>query len=229
MVLFDNIYQLVLGKYFAISQTGLFYQAKKIQEMPLNLLSTLSNSVIFSVLAKTQDDRAQFNLLFNRISTILSALMGFFCLSVFIYAENIIVLLYGKDWIESVFFLQVLILVAYFHVHETFNGIIFKTFDQTQKILYLGIAKKIIQAVSILVGVILMDIKILIYGFLVTNVASYCINVYYSKKEINESAQKDLMVSLKVILTGVVTAGIFYAILFCPSPEILHNPTAKIV
>ena len=48
---FDNIYQLVLAKYFSLAQTGYFYQAKKLQDVPTGLITMLSQGVIFSSLA----------------------------------------------------------------------------------------------------------------------------------------------------------------------------------
>src|SRR5690606_7735911 len=36
--IFENIYQLILAKYFSISQSGLFYQAKKIQGLPIGII-----------------------------------------------------------------------------------------------------------------------------------------------------------------------------------------------
>lgn len=207
---FDNIYQLILGKYFAINQTGLFYQAKKIQEIPVQVIGSLAHGVIFSSLAKVQDSKKQFTFLFDRITTSFAALLGLLTLLVVLYAENIIVMLYGQQWLASAFYLQVLIIAAFFYVHEVLNQIIFKTFDQTQKILYLEIVKKIIQSVSITLGIIFLNLEILLYGFLVTNVISYLANAYYSRKELNESIGSEITLTLKIVISCLITAATIF-------------------
>ena len=65
---FDNIYQLILGKYFSLSQTGYFYQAKRLQSVPSNLVDIISQSVIFSALTKLQDDKQSFGVVYNKIN-----------------------------------------------------------------------------------------------------------------------------------------------------------------
>tara|TARA_R110000822_G_scaffold30143_2_gene88167 strand:+ start:2296 stop:3747 length:1452 start_codon:yes stop_codon:yes gene_type:complete len=209
---FDNVYQLILGKYFAINQTGLYYQAKKIHEVPVNTLGSLAHSVIFSSLAKVQDDKKQFNLLNNKISTTLSAIMGLVSLFVIFYSKNLIIILFGEQWLGSVFFLQILIVAGFFQVHEIFNHVIFKTFDQTQKILYLEIVKKIILSISIIVGVILLDISILLYGYLFTSILSYFLNSFYSSKVTNESFYVDSIKILKIIISASITISLLLII-----------------
>ena len=186
----------------------------KIQEVPISALGNIAHSVIFSSLAKVQDDKKQFNLLFNKISTALSAIMGFLSLFIVFYSKNIITILFGEQWLGSFFFLQILIVVAFFHIHETYNHVIFKTFDQTQKILYLEIVKKIIQSISIIIGIIFLDITILLYGYLFTSIISYSLNLYYARKETNESFSSELFKISKIIFSACITAILLFVISF---------------
>jgi teichuronic acid exporter len=116
--IFENVYQLVLGKYFSINQTGLFYQAKKIQEIPVGIIKSTTLGVVFSSLSKVQEDLNSFNSLYKKIITVFTALVGFICVFVFFYAENIILLLYGEKWIGAIFFIQVLIIASFFYMQE---------------------------------------------------------------------------------------------------------------
>lgn len=202
---FDNIYQLVLGKYFAISQTGLFFQAKKLQEVPVGLIKSTTLGVVFSSLSRLQDDLIQFNLLYKRIVTFFTIAVGLICLLIFYYAENIILLLYGAKWLEASFYMQILILASFFYIQEIFNRVIFKVFDRTEKILYLEIIKKTIQTLSILVGVVLLNIEILLYGFLITSILSYFINFHYSRKVQGDFTWYEIVLVLITIAISIVT------------------------
>ena len=160
---FDNIYQLILGKYFSVNLTGLFYQGKKLQEIPVGVIKSTTLGVVFASLSKVQHDITEFGNLYKRIITLFTIVVGLICLLVYYYAENIILLLYGKEWIEAVFFVQILIISSFFYLQEIFNRVIFKVFDKTEKILYLEVLKKCIQAATIIIGVIFMDIELLLY------------------------------------------------------------------
>lgn len=199
---FDNIYNLILGKYFSIQQTGLFYQAKKLQEIPVGVIKSSTLGVVFSTLSKLQDDREEFKKFYDRIVTVFTTLVGLICLLIYFYAEQAILLLYGEQWLGAVFFMQILIIASFFYMQEMLNRVLFKVFDRTDKILYLEIIKKIIQTVTIVVGVVLMDLEILLYGFLLTSVISYFINYYHSRKVYESFSWKEIIMVLKVIAIG---------------------------
>ena len=202
---FDNIYQLILGKYFSVNLTGLFYQGKKLQEIPVGVIKSTTLGVVFASLSKVQHDITEFGNLYKRIITLFTIVVGLICLLVYYYAENIILLLYGKEWIEAVFFVQILIISSFFYLQEIFNRVIFKVFDKTEKILYLEVLKKCIQAATIIIGVIFMDIELLLYGFLFTSVVSYLINYYVSRKVYNSFSWHEVVLIAKVVFLAVLT------------------------
>lgn len=202
---FDNVYQLILGKYFSLSQAGYFYQAKKLQDVPGGVINSVSQSVVFSSLAKLQDDKEQFSSAYNKITLYFLVLLGFISSFIYIYAEPIILLLYGSKWIGAIFYMQLLTVASFFYIQENINRVIFKVFNQTRKILYLEYVKKTIQAISILIGVITLDFKILIIGFVITNAIGYFINYYYSRKIIGGVRMDELQILVKTIIVSVST------------------------
>ena len=202
---FDNIYQLILGKYFAISQTGFFYQGKKLQEVPVKIIKSTTLGVVFSSLSKLQDDSKQFEKYYRRIVTLFTIAVGLICVVVYFYAHNIILLLYGEKWLGAVFYMQILIVASYFYMQEMFNRVIFKVFDKTEKILYLEIIKKSIQSVSIVIGVLAKNIEILLYGFLVTSALSFFINYYESRKVQDNFSWYEIILVIKVGVISVLT------------------------
>jgi len=200
---FDNIYQLILGKYFSISETGYFYQAKRLQDVPGGVINTLSQSVVFSSLAKLQEDKLAFTKAYNKISLYFIVMLGFLSSFIYVYAEQIILLLYGDGWVGAIFYMKFLTIGSFFFIQEQINRVIFKVFNQTRKILYLEYVKKAIQSISIIIGVIYLDLHILIIGFVVTNIIGYLINFYYSRKIIGEVSFYELKILLKIICLSV--------------------------
>ncbi len=210
--IFDNVYSLILGRYFAIQQTGFYYQAKKLQEIPIGLIQSSTLGVVFSTLSKLQNDKEKFDNFYDKIVKIFTVIVGLLCLVIYFFSEQAILLLYGDKWIDSVFFLKALIVAAFFTMQEMLNRVLFKVFDRTDKILHLEIIKKSIQAISIIVGLFSKDIKVLIYGFVVTSFISYFINYYYSRKVYSSFSWKEIKYVLSVAITAILTVQIFQAV-----------------
>ena len=200
---FDNIYQLIIGRFFLIEQAGYFYQAKKLQEMPVGIIQSATLGVVYSTLAKLQDTPKEFNNLYHNIIKIFTILLAFMCLSIYFYADVIITILYGDKWGESIFYLKVLIVSAFFFLQEMFNRIIFKIYNKTEKILQLELFKKGIQSLTILYGLLTMSIENLLYGFLLTSVVSFFINYYLARKVQNYFRWNDFIIIIKIVLVAV--------------------------
>jgi len=179
---FQNIYQLIIGKYFSIVQVGYFYQAQKLEKVPGNILNYFVQNVLFSGLSKLQHDVQGFNRTYNKFIRVLTIFMGFISAFVYLYGKEIIMLLYGDEWINSAVYLQMLIIASFFFMQEQFNRIIFKVFNKTKQILTLEIVKKGFQVITIYIGIKYDSLQILILGFVVTNIFSFIVNFIFSRK-----------------------------------------------
>lgn len=201
---FDNIYQFILGKYFSVAQVGFYYQAKKLQDAPDTVSKLVLLQVVYSHLSKLQNKLEKFKISYNMIAKFTAIILGLTASLTFIYAEEIIILLYGQKWLGSVFFLQILVIVSFFNLQEIVNRNIFKVFNQTHKIFYLEIIKKSIQSITIIVGIINHSLEILLYGFVLTSFISYFINFYYSRKIVDDISRKEIIVFIKIVFSSVI-------------------------
>lgn len=209
-IAFDNIYQLIIGKVFTLNQAGLFYQAKKLQEVPSNVINSTIQGVCFSFLSKYQHEKKQFIIVYNKILVLFTIVMGAITALIFIYSKQIIHLLYGDKWLASAYMMQLLCVTSFFYLQEMLNRVIFKVFDKTKQIFLLEIFKKIIQSISIIFGIYMKDISVLLFGFVIISIISYGINFYYSRKVLENVVFKELVVLGKVIFTALIIVGVYY-------------------
>lgn len=212
---FNNIYQLILGKYFSISEVGLFFQAKKLQDVPNSMIFGTTNSVIFSSLSKLQYDAKKFNRVYFKIISHFSVLMGLVTLLVIVFSKQIILLLFGMKWISSAPYLVILASASFFYVHEMFNRVIFKTFNKTNIILKLELVKKSLLIISIVLGILSLNIKILLIGFIIISGISYFINYFYSRKILATKSWNELISLFKVILAVLGTLILVHITSLC--------------
>ena len=197
---FDNVYQLILGKHFTVGETGLYYQAKKLEQVPVGLIRSTALGVVYSALSKVQDNVPVFELYYRKVVTTFSIFTGAVCGLVFMYSDGIIQLIYGSEWTGAAPFMRVLAIASFFYMQEMFSRIIFKVFNRTERILALEILKKLIQSVTIVAGLVMMSIELLMYGILITNVFSYLINFYYSRMILGKLDWGEVVVVSKIIL-----------------------------
>lgn len=202
---FDNIYQLIVGRYFSLNQVGYFYQAKKLQEVPGGIINMLTQNVIFSSLSKLQDDKIQFMRAYNKIALLFFVTLGLISIFIFTYAEQIILTLYGVKWINAVFYMQLLTIATFFSFSELINRIIYKVFNQTKQLLYLEILKKIAHIVSILIGIFTMNLKALLIGFVVSSFIGYLLSYYFSRKVLDQTDTLELKSLFKILFTSILT------------------------
>lgn len=208
---FDNIYQLILGKYFSINLTGLYYQGKKLQEVPINVInSSVLQGPVFSYLARKQQDLESLSLYYLKINRVLSLVAGFLTVFVFLFSDSIVNLVYGSKWEGSGYFMKLLSLSSFFFLMEMCNRVLFKVFDKTGLVLYLDLIKKCIQSVGIVIGIYYQSIDVLLIGFVVTSFIGYLINLRVSQRLLGEKS-RDYFYFIKVLFVIVFTIlGMYY-------------------
>lgn len=209
---FDNVYQLIFGRFFSISQAGLYYQAKKTQDVPTNIINLSTQNVIFSLLSKLQDDKGNFSITYNKIITLFTIAIGTVTPFIFMYSDLIVKLLYGGKWLGASLFMKFLCIASFFYLQEMFNRVIFKVFNKTRQILYLEIVKKSLQSISIIIGILMHDVNVLLFGFVITSLFSYVTNFYFSRKILGNVVWHELLLVGKVIIAIVLSLGCFYFI-----------------
>ncbi|MDM1355966.1 lipopolysaccharide biosynthesis protein [Myroides marinus] len=211
---FDNIYQLVLGKYFTLGQTGFYYQAKKMSEIPVGVVKSATLGVVFSTLSRLQNNRTEFDEMYTNIVRLFTLVVGFVCLFVFLFSEEFLLLLFGNQWLGASLYLKILTLSSFFYMQEMLNRILFKVFNKTHKIFLLEIVKMILNIIVVILGVFFKSLDFLMYGYFIVCVICYFLNYYisrtvYSSKE----TLKELFITLKVIILITIIVLLYYSII----------------
>lgn len=211
--IFNNIYQLILGKKFDMLSVGLFSQAKGLQDASDTMFQIVFGNVFFSYLSKLQDKKEQFKVEYRNILLVVFYAISLVVSAVFIYAEEIVLIIYNNEWLGLVFYLRLLSISSFFYLQEIINNNIFKIFDKTIIILKLEIIKKTIQISTILLGLYMNSIDYLLYGFLITSIISLIINYFVSHKIIDIITKKELYVFFKIFSISILLNSIIIFII----------------
>ncbi|HDS5022862.1 TPA: oligosaccharide flippase family protein, partial [Enterobacter hormaechei subsp. hormaechei] len=98
---FDNIYQLVIGKFYNTAQVGFFTQAKNLTLLPTNTYSAIIQRVTYRYFSEIKNNRIKLNEQYEE--TVKYATVIFFPMifGLAFFSENIVSIILGKEWLTT--------------------------------------------------------------------------------------------------------------------------------
>lgn len=113
-------YKLVIGKFFAPANLGLYDQAVQFSSFPYNNIGGVICRVALPVFSKFQDDKAQLLSVYNRFIRVLTFMIFPIVMGVCGISEPLIDILLTSKWSGCVIYLQILCFASLF---ESFIGL----------------------------------------------------------------------------------------------------------
>jgi teichuronic acid exporter len=206
--LYNNIYYLLIGKYFSAGQLGFYTKADEYNRLPSQNISGIIQRVSYPVLCEVQDDKEQLVRVYRRFIRSVMFITFIFMMGMAAMAEPLIITVIGEKWRDSVVYFQMLCFVGMFYPLHVLNLNIIQVKGRSDLFLKLEVIKKITAVPAIVVGVI-FGIKAMIIGMMVNTLLDFYLNNHWSRKMTGYSfiAQvKDIVPSfvLAVIVSGLI-------------------------
>lgn len=178
---FNNIYPLLIGKYFSASSLGFYNRAKAFKDIPQNMVTQVISRVTYPIFAELQHDPVSLRLAYKRLVQLISfiyfpALFGLMGIS-----KLLVLVLLTDKWIETVPMLRGLAIVGLLYPIHSLNLNILTVKGRSDLFLNLEVVKKSLTVVMILIF-FRWGIMGLIYGQIIQSWIALIINTYYSKK-----------------------------------------------
>ncbi|MGR7813244.1 lipopolysaccharide biosynthesis protein [Lacinutrix undariae] len=211
---FNNIYLIIIGKFYTIKELGYYTRANQFQQLPSETLTVILQRVTFPVLSSIQDEDEKLSSYYKKFIK-LAAFINFPLMTLLIVlAKPLVKLLLTDKWIEAAPFLQLLCFVGILYPIHAINLNLLKVKGRSDLFLKLEVYKKVLIIISIVIT-IPFGIKVLIIGQIACSFISLYLNTYYTKKLIDYGffAQlKDLFIyfTISVIMGIVMYVSIMY-------------------
>ncbi|MDB9913113.1 lipopolysaccharide biosynthesis protein [Flavobacteriaceae bacterium] len=207
--IYNNIFYLIIGKYYSPIQLGYYTRAEQFQALPSQNLSGMISKVTYPVLSSIQDDIPKLKLAYRKIirSTMLIAFI--LMLGMAALAKPMILVLIGENWLPAVIYLQMLCFVGMFYPLHALNLNMLQVQGRSDLYLRLEIIKKILSVPIIILGVF-YGIKTMIFGMIINTIIAFYINSYFSGKMLGYSSLQQLKdISPSFIIASLVGGGVF--------------------
>ena len=211
--IYENIYVVVIGKFYSPVQLGIWNRAQSYANLPSKQATGVLQSVTFPVLSKIQDDEEKLAFNYRRILRVSAFVVFPIMLLLSALAEQFVVILITDKWIECVPFLQIMCVAMMLYPIHAINLNVLQVKGRSDLFLRLEIIKKIM-GVAILCVTIPWGLIPMAWGMMVSSILSFFVNTYYTGKLIHVNCWRQTldiapifgMAGLMYFVTGFISS-----------------------
>nr|WP_262918605.1 lipopolysaccharide biosynthesis protein [Belliella filtrata] len=184
-----NLDNLLIGKFLSPASLGFYDKSYQLMMMPVSNLTHVITPVLHPVLSDFHYDKNRISNAYNKV-VLLLATIGF-PLSVFLYfsASEIILLLYGDQWMQSIPVFKILALTVGLQMILSSSGSIFQAINRTDLLFYSGGLSAIFMVSGICYGIFIgQSLESVGYGLIGAFLINFFQGFYYLiKRGLNQS------------------------------------------
>ncbi len=182
-MLTGNIDYLLVGKLVGSVALGFYTFAFIITNTVRNQIVAIVNKVIYPVYASLQDNKQEMLQLFLKVVSLNNLLVYPVILGAFLFAEDLLPILFGDKWNESVVLIKILSFAVFIQMLNNSHTTLFRAAGEVKLELILQIIKSVgffVPLVSL--GVIYYGLEGAAYGFTLATLLGVAVSFYYMHK-----------------------------------------------
>ena len=209
--IFENLYYLIIGKFFSARELGFYTRGKTMQDLPSSAFSELVTRVTFPVFSSIQDDKARIKKVLEKASANIALVTFPIMIGLAVISRPLVLVLLTEKWAGAVPYMELLCIASLLGPFQWLNMNVMMSMGRSDLYLKIGILQKILVIISIAVtyryGIITM-----IYGSIVVLVVSYYIINYYIDILVDYSIFEQMQQILPYLIGAVLMGIIVYFI-----------------
>lgn len=204
--IFNNIYLIVIGKYFSSAQVGFYTRAETMKQLPVSNISNVLNKITYPLFATIQNDDIRLKRVYKQLMQMVVFVIAPVLIFLAVLSEPTFRFLFTAKWLPAVPYFQILCITGILYPIHAYNLNVLKVKGRSDLFLKLSVIKQMITIGGIIVG-----FQFGIYGLLIAQVILsfifFIINAHYTDKFINYSAWEQIKDILPIILIAIA-AGV---------------------
>lgn len=208
-VLYNNLYNIVIGKRYTTADLGYYNRG---QLLPNTIIDTAANSVngvLFPALSSLQNDKERHKMVIRRSERMISFVVFFFAAMMFALAPNIISLLLGEKWLPAVPFMRIVCITLSISPISVLNQSIQTTLGHSELFLKTTMWSKIVAIVLIFAGS-LVNLYVMVMAGSFAAISTLIITGSYNNRLIGYSAREHISdIAPAIILSSVTTVVVY--------------------
>jgi O-antigen/teichoic acid export membrane protein len=177
--LFTNIYQIIIGRFYAPAQVGFYTRANTLMMLPVGNVSTALNRVVFPLFSQVQDDIPRFRNAYRQIMQLVLFIITPIIVTMALLAEPLIIFLFTDKWLAVVPIFKIICFTGVLYPLHVYNLLVLQVKGRSDLFLRLEIVKKIILSLILFVS-FFYGFYALLWGQLLFSIIALFINTHYA-------------------------------------------------
>ncbi len=218
---FQNIYYLIIGRFFTAQNLGYYTRASQFKDLPIITITSVVSKVTFPIFSTIQDNDEKLISGYTKALRLLSMASLPMMVFIFISCKPLIHIFLGAKWLPVVPYLKVMTLYGWIYVIHVMNTQIITVKGRSDYYLHLRIIDKVLVVISIFVtykyGILAM-----IYGHMVATILTYFIGSVYLNKLINITLSHQFKNIFPFFISGLMMLLLSNSLTYVISNEIIY-------
>ena len=208
--IYNNMYDLLIGKFFSARTLGFYNQANTLSMFPVQFIASSVEKVSYPAFAKIQSDEQRLKFAYKNLLQVLCFMVSPVMMFLILTAQPVVHILLSDKWLPAVPFFQILCIYAMIYPLQTYNINILKVKGRSDLLLKIEVVKKVVGIAGTIVAIqfgidALLWFKVA-YGFFL-----FYMNTYYSGKMIGYSIGEQIKnLAPLYIISFVAAAACFF-------------------
>ncbi|MFR9542710.1 MAG: lipopolysaccharide biosynthesis protein [Rikenellaceae bacterium] len=201
--IYNNIYTLIIGKFFSAANVGLYNRGNQFVSLPTDTITQTVLKVNYPILSNLQDDDEKLVATYRKLLRAPLFLLYPILFGLAALAKPVVLVLLGEQWLDCVPFIQILSLGYMWSPLTHINLNLLYVKGKSDKVLKLELIKKPI-AFIILFATIPFGIWWMCAGRAIYFFIAFAMNCYYTKRLLNYGFTSQIKEVLPIIANVVV-------------------------
>lgn len=226
--IYNNIYPIVIGKFYTPAQLGNYSRALSFAQLPSSNITSILQRVTFPVLSTIQDDIPRLQANYRRLLKLSAFIVFPLMMGLAAVAFPMIRLILTPKWEGCSLYLQIICFALMWYPIHAINLNLLQVKGRSDLFLRLEIIKKIV-GVCIMCITIPLGITAMCIGMVASSLISLFINTYYTGKLINIGCLKQMRDLTPIFINSLIMGGIVYFSIQISDNDILQLSLSIIV
>ena len=226
--IYNNIYPIVIGKFYTPAQLGNYSRALSFAQLPSSNITSILQRVTFPVLSTIQDDIPRLQANYRRLLKLSAFIIFPLMMGLAAVAFPMIRLILTPKWEGCSLYLQIICFALMWYPIHAINLNLLQVKGRSDLFLRLEIIKKIV-GVCIMCITIPLGIAAMCIGMVASSLISLFINTYYTGKLIDIGYLKQMRDLTPIFINSLIMGGIVYFSIQISDNDILQLSLSIIV
>lgn len=211
--IYNNLYQVIIGKNFSASQLGLFSQAKNLSYIPAMTFTSIIQRVTYPMLSHINNSKHNFDSTYLLTLRLTAAIVFPLLIGLALISQPFVSIILGENWSYTATLLSILCVGYMLYPIHAINLNLLQVKGRSDLFLKLEILKKIIVTI-ILIITVPFGIYAICIGIVIQSYLALLINTYYTGKLTSINIKKQFKSLFPIWIITIICGSLSWSLSF---------------